>query len=89
VDLVISLIVGGIAGAIALFVVHRRLPSEPMEWVGAILVGIIGGWLGGLLFGALGLEDVNIIGSIVVAFVGAAIILLVLQRVSPRGRDRR
>jgi uncharacterized membrane protein YeaQ/YmgE (transglycosylase-associated protein family) len=89
VDLIMSLIVGGVAGAIALFVVHRRLPSEPMEWVGAILVGIIGGWLGGLLFGALGLEGVNIVGSIVVAFVGAAIILLLLQRMSPRSRDRR
>ena len=88
-DLIISLVVGGIAGAIALFVVHRRLPSEPLEWVGAILVGIIGGWLGSILFGLLGLQDVNLVGSIVVAFVGAALILLMLQRMAPRGQDRR
>jgi uncharacterized membrane protein YeaQ/YmgE (transglycosylase-associated protein family) len=84
-DLIISLVVGAIAGAVALFVVYRRVPSEPMQWIGALVVGVIGGWLGGIIFGILGLEDANIIGSLVVAFVGAVIVLLLLQRLSPRG----
>lgn len=85
-DLIVSLIAGAIAGALALFAADRRFPSEPIEWVGALLVGIVGGWVGGFLFTVLGLEDVNVIGSVVVAFVGALIVLLVIQRVSPSER---
>jgi uncharacterized membrane protein YeaQ/YmgE (transglycosylase-associated protein family) len=85
-DLIIGIIVGAIAGVAALYVVHRRTPSEPLEWIGAILVGIIGGWLGSFLFGLIGLGEVNIIGSIVVAFVGALIIVLAIQRLAPSGR---
>jgi len=41
-----------------------------------ILLGIVGGWLGGWLFGRLGIWPAGgMIGSIIVAFVGAVILV--------------
>ncbi len=41
-----------------------------------ILLGIVGGWLGGWLFGRLGIWPAGgLIGSIIVAFVGAVILV--------------
>jgi uncharacterized membrane protein YeaQ/YmgE (transglycosylase-associated protein family) len=41
-----------------------------------ILLGIVGGWLGGWLFGRLGIWPAGgMIGSIIVAFIGAVILV--------------
>lgn len=41
-----------------------------------ILLGIVGGWLGGWLFGRLGIWPAGgMLGSIIVAFVGAVILV--------------
>ncbi len=41
-----------------------------------LLLGIVGGWLGGWLFGRLGIWPAGgMIGSIIVAFVGAVILV--------------
>jgi uncharacterized membrane protein YeaQ/YmgE (transglycosylase-associated protein family) len=41
-----------------------------------ILLGIVGGWLGGWLFGRLGIWPAGgMLGSIVVAFIGAVILV--------------
>ena len=48
-----------------------------------ILLGIVGGFVGGWVFGLLGLHAGGAIGSIVVAFVGA-IILVALTRAIKR-----
>lgn len=73
------LIVGVVGGVLGMLAVVRRLPSEPMQWVGALVIGLLGGWLGGWLLGVLGLEQVNWLGSLVVSFVGAALILLAIR----------
>lgn len=55
--------------------------------VGDIVVGIVGAFLGGLLFSGLHLRTpfAGLAGTIFVAFIGA-IVLLVLLRVIHRGR---
>lgn len=41
-----------------------------------ILLGILGGWLGGWLFGRLGIWPAGgLLGSVIVAFVGAVILV--------------
>jgi uncharacterized membrane protein YeaQ/YmgE (transglycosylase-associated protein family) len=67
-----------------MFAVYRSVPNTPWEWVGAVLVGLIGGWVGGFLANLLGLQAVNWLGSLVVAFIGAALILLAVRRMTPR-----
>jgi len=73
------LIVGGIAGALASAVMHSRLGI-----VGDIVVGIIGAFIGGLLFNLIGIPGATgfNLWSILVAFVGAVILLFVVRAVS-------
>lgn len=82
-NLILSLIIGAAAGALALFVVFRGFPNDVWRWVGALVVGIIGGWVGSLLFGLFGLQHVNWLGSLVVSFVGALLILYIIRRLGP------
>jgi uncharacterized membrane protein YeaQ/YmgE (transglycosylase-associated protein family) len=73
------LIVGLIAGAIAARVVAGR----GFGCVVDIVVGIAGAFIGGLLLHLLGASGtVGFWGSIVVAFIGAAVLLAVLKAVS-------
>jgi hypothetical protein len=58
------------------------LPRQP----GDIVVGLIGAVLGGFLAGLLGLGSFGLLGTIIVAFIGACILLAILHAVSGRGR---
>lgn len=79
-DVVLWLVLGLVAGVLALFAVHRTVPREPSGWLGALVVGVVGGLVGGWLAGLIDLETVSWLGSLVVAFVGAVLILWLLRR---------
>ncbi|RPI88596.1 MAG: GlsB/YeaQ/YmgE family stress response membrane protein [Chloroflexi bacterium] len=84
-SIIIWLIVGALAGILADLVV-RGIGLSLLE---SIVVGIIGAFLGGWLFSALGIAvGGGILGTIFTAFVGAAIILLLLVAFR-RGARRR
>ena len=73
------LIVGLVAGAIAARVVAGR----GFGCVVDIVVGVAGAFIGGLLLHLLGASGtVGFWGSIVVAFIGAVVLLAVLKAVS-------
>lgn len=77
------IIVGGIAGWLASLVVR----GGGYGIIGDIVVGIVGGLIGGFVASALfGIPDpvsgINIL-SIVVAFIGAVVLLLILRAVAP------
>lgn len=77
-NLITWIIVGGIAGWLAKSIVG----SKRMGLVPTILVGIVGGFLGGWLFQQLRISlsfGSPLLTSIVTAFVGAVILLLVLR----------
>lgn len=78
------LVVGLIAGWLASAVV-----GGGFGLVGDIVVGIVGAFIGGLVFRALdiGAPFGGLAGTIFVAFVGAVLLLLLL-RVVRRGRAR-
>src|SRR5258708_25014517 len=59
--------------------------------VGDIIVGIIGAFIGGWLFSLIGIGAVWLIGSIIVAFGGACILIALLRLISGSygGRGRR
>ena len=79
-DVILWLVVGLVAGVLALFAVYRTVPREPSGWIGALVVGVIGGLVGGWLADLVDLETVSWLGSLVVAFAGAALILWLLRR---------
>jgi len=75
------LLLGTIVGLVANAVVPGRLPGGIP---GTIIGGVVGAFLGGAVFSLV--TDRGIIGfdlrSLVVAFVGAAILLLALRQIS-------
>ena len=77
------LLIGLVAGGVASFIVPGR---TPMGMIGAIVVGILGGLLGGWLFDAVFDMDTstNWIGAVIVAIIGAVIILFALRQVEQR-----
>jgi len=74
------IIVGLIAGAVAARVVTGRGFGCIADIIVGIVGALIGGWLLGTLFDFTG--TVGFIGSIVVAFIGAAILLSLLKLLS-------
>lgn len=74
------IIVGGIAGWLASIVMKT---NSQQGCIVDIIVGIIGSFIGGFIFSALGIIDddtTGIIGSIIVAFVGAVILLALIKQ---------
>ncbi|HEY3284018.1 MAG TPA: GlsB/YeaQ/YmgE family stress response membrane protein [Armatimonadota bacterium] len=76
------IIVGLIAGALA----NQTVPVRgATSTVGDLIIGVVGALLGGTAFFYwLGLSSGGLVGSVVVACVGAALLLLVLRGVAPK-----
>lgn len=76
------IIVGIIAGVLA----KSMVPGEgPAGILGDLIVGVVGAFLGGWLFTlVLGHSYGGWVGSTLVAFVGAIVLLLILRAVSGR-----
>jgi len=72
-NILIALLIGGIAGWLASLI----RGGQGFGFFGNIVLGIIGGVIGGVAFGFLGIEDTNFIGSILVSTVGAVIVLVI------------
>ena len=72
----LTLFVAGLVGWAADAVIPGRLPGG---WLGAVLAGIVGGFIGTLALGRIGptIFDINIIP----AFIGAAVIAVVAELV--------
>ena len=75
-DLIMFLIIGLVAGAIASFYMGRQ-----QELLPNLIIGIVGAFIGGFIAKLLGLTAYNVIGEVVVATAGAIICLFVWQRI--------
>ena len=81
-EIVVWLLVGLVAGAIARFLVPGH---DPMGWLGTIALGLVGSLLGGFLGdlmtgGDREISTAGLIGSVV----GAVVVLLVYRAVGRR-----
>jgi uncharacterized membrane protein YeaQ/YmgE (transglycosylase-associated protein family) len=75
-DIIMFLIIGLVAGAIASFYMGRQ-----QELVPNLVIGIVGAFIGGFIAKLLGLTAYNVIGEVVVATAGAIVCLFVWQRI--------
>ncbi len=87
-NIIAWIVIGGLAGWLAGLVVKN--PSFGL--LGDIIVGIVGALIGGfvvslLLPGQFGFTGFNI-GSLIIAFIGAVILLLILRAVGFGSRGR-
>ena len=83
-DILTWLIVGLVAGVLAAMLVGG------VGLVGDIIVGIVGAFVGGWIFGQLGVSTPfsGLAGTIFTAFIGAVVLLFILHLVR-RGGGRR
>jgi uncharacterized membrane protein YeaQ/YmgE (transglycosylase-associated protein family) len=72
-----SLIVGGVAGWLA----GQFMKGSGYGLLVNILLGLVGGFVGDLVFGLLGLDATNLIGRIICATVGAVLIIVLARAV--------
>ena len=75
-DILTWLIVGLVAGVLASFVM-----GGGFGLIGDIIIGILGAFVGGWLFSRLGVSSPvgGLAGTILVAFVGAVVLLFVIR----------
>ena len=74
-----------IVGAVAGFLASKVLTGKGMGLIWDIVVGILGAFLGGWLASLAGISVTNIVMEIVVAFVGAVILLVAFRALTHRG----
>ncbi len=72
-----SLIVGGVAGWLA----GQFMKGSGYGLLINIILGLIGGFVGDLVFGLVGLDATNIVGRIVCATVGAVLVIVLARAV--------
>jgi uncharacterized membrane protein YeaQ/YmgE (transglycosylase-associated protein family) len=72
--IVMFLLIGAIAGWLAGKLMH----GGGFGLVGNVVVGIIGAFIGGYLFDALGIAAGGLIGAIVMATIGALVLLFIV-----------
>ena len=77
-DIVAWLLVGLIAGALAGYFVRGR----GFGCLGDIVVGLIGSFIGGILANVLQLGTFHFCGSIFISFIGACILVALLQLIT-------
>lgn len=75
-NLIVSLIVGGIIGWLASLVMKT---NHQMGVIANVVVGIIGSGLGAWIFSLLGLAAYGALGSLIMGVVGAAALIALLR----------
>jgi uncharacterized membrane protein YeaQ/YmgE (transglycosylase-associated protein family) len=76
-SLILFLVVGLVAGWLA----GRIMKGRGFGLVGDLVVGVIGAFIGGWLFRQLGIPAAGTLGLLVVALVGALVLLYVIRMV--------
>jgi uncharacterized membrane protein YeaQ/YmgE (transglycosylase-associated protein family) len=84
-NLIVMLLVGLIAG----FLASKVMTGRGMGLIWDIVVGILGAFLGTWLAGLVGIAVAGLLAEIVVAFLGACILIFVFRALVGRGVLRR
>jgi uncharacterized membrane protein YeaQ/YmgE (transglycosylase-associated protein family) len=76
-SIVTWIIVGGIAGLLAEWLIG----GVRLGCIGTVIIGILGAFIGGWLFGVLHISigATGLVNDIITAFAGAAVLLLVIK----------
>lgn len=83
-NLLVFIIVGAIAG----FLAGKVVTGHGLGLIWDIVVGIVGAFLGGWLAGLVGIAVTSLVVLIIVAFVGACILLALFRLITSRGMVR-
>lgn len=79
-EVLIFLAIGGLAG----FLAGKFMKTKQSSLFRNIVLGVVGSVVGGFLFGLLGINAGGLIGSIIVATLGAAIVIYAAEMLSKK-----
>jgi uncharacterized membrane protein YeaQ/YmgE (transglycosylase-associated protein family) len=74
-QLCVLLVVGGLAGWIAGLILHHR----GFGFIGNVIIGVAGSFLGRFLLGIVGLGATKTLGNLITAVLGALVLLWLLS----------
>lgn len=80
-NIIFWIIIGGLAGWIA----NNVMKGGGQGLLSNIVVGVVGAFVGGWLFGSLNISPSGTVGSLITAIVGAIVLIYVLRLVRGRG----
>jgi uncharacterized membrane protein YeaQ/YmgE (transglycosylase-associated protein family) len=75
-SLIVTLVVGGVVGWLASIVMKT---NAQMGIIANVVVGVVGSFLGGWIFGLLGITALGGLGYWVMAVVGAIVLIALLR----------
>lgn len=73
--MLLVLIIGLVAG----WAVGKVMPGRGLGLIGDLVIGILGAFVGGLLFSMWGLDDYGILGSAIMSAWGAIVVLWIFR----------
>ena len=76
-SLVVFLAVGAVAGWLAGLI----MKSKKSSLLENMIIGVVGAFIGGFVFGALGISAGGLVGSIITATAGAALLIVIVRSV--------
>lgn len=82
-NFLVYLLVGLIAGVLAKAIMPGSA-KEPGGWLMTMILGIVGGLVGGFVGGMFGIGSSNFVASILLATVGAIIVIAIARMLSRR-----
>jgi len=86
-SLLVFLLVGLVAGALAKAIMPGSR-KEPGGWLLTMLLGVVGAFVGGFAGRLVGVGASNFLGSVLMATVGAILVIALLRLFDRGGRGR-
>jgi uncharacterized membrane protein YeaQ/YmgE (transglycosylase-associated protein family) len=80
-NFILFLLIGALAGWLA----GKIMKGRGFGILGNMLVGVVGAFIGGFLFRAVGLAAYGLVGSLITATVGAVVLLFLIGLVKKQG----
>ncbi len=78
--MILSWIIKVALWALAGFIAGKIMDGKPNSLLANILLGLVGGVVGSLLFSLIGLGSISGIGNIIVSVVGACVVLFLVKK---------
>ena len=75
--IIATIIIGLVSGFIANYI----MKGKGSGFIINLLVGLVGSWVGGFLFGLMGLAAFGLIGKIVASVFGAVVLLFAIKKI--------
>ena len=76
------MLIGIITGLLAGFIAGKLTRGSGFGFLINLIVGVVGGFLGSLVFGLLGFSASNWLGELIVSIVGALILLWAVSKIN-------